>query len=110
MFGRNPLRHTRLGQLFASWAPRCDELCDHCPASFISPGIDLTEEPGCIMAAFVPALMEIIAEIGDLLSATAGWLTFWKFATAQPTANSLAFDVQRSADRLLRIALLAQVY
>jgi hypothetical protein len=39
------------------------------------------KEPSGVMAAFVPALMEVIAEIGNLLSATAGRLTFWKLAT-----------------------------
>src|ERR1700693_2407585 len=98
MFGCDPLRHTRLGERSASGAPCCHELCDHHAASLISSGTDLVKEPGGIMAAFVPALMEVVGEIRNLLSTTTGRFTLWKFAAAQPAANGLALDVEFSAD------------
>ena len=56
------------------------------------------------MATFVPTLLKVNSEVGDLLASATGQFAFWELTGAQPATDSLAFNVEFIADRLLGIA------
>src|SRR4051794_39284872 len=66
-------------------------------------GADLAIQQRRVVAALVPALLEVGCMILDFLRFSGGLFPLGEFAGTQPAANRLALHVERFRDRALRV-------
>ena len=99
MLRRDTLRSNRLREGSARGAPFSYQSGNHCPATLITSCTNFLKQPSRVMAAFAPALLEVITEVGDFLAATTRRFSFGELTSSQPATNGLALYAQPFTDR-----------